>query len=162
MLIKKKWKPAGKNNQTLGMSVKLGPTGLLTAEIARRPSPPPPLMGPSGNWWWLVKISVHGRIQIDLSTLDVVGRIFADGVTDEDKSDECPWAGWEIGSPDTWLIYCRSLIDAINEADRFMFWLRGAYRAETAGSGQVGGLYGSPDAEIDHFLKWQEEESAGE
>ncbi len=160
MLIKKKWKPAGDRNQTLGRSVKLGPTGLLTAEIARRPSPPPPLMGPSAQGWWLVKVSVHGRIQTNLSTLDIVGRIFADETEGTDKSDECPWTGWEIGSPDTWLIYCRTLFDAVQESDRFMFWIRGAYNAEVAGAG-LGGQWDIPDREIDMFLKWQEEENAG-
>ena len=76
--------------------------------------------------------------------------------------DAIPWVGWEIGNPDTWLIYYRTLFDAVREADRFMFWIKGAYKGEVAGSRRVGELYDSPDAEIDSFLKWQEDEGAGE
>ena len=153
-----KWEPAGKANQTLGKSVKLGPTGLLAAEITRRPSAPP-MLGESRGVWWLVKISVHGRIQLDLDSLDVVGRIFADDTPQgvEDKLDEFPWSGWEIGAPDTWLIYAPTLSDAIRAADRFMIGLSGAYAAEVAGVALLGPEYGSPTPEINEFLKWQEE-----
>lgn len=148
MLIKEKWERGGLNNETLAVSVKLGPTALLVAEIARRPSTP---LAPA--IWWLCKISIHGRIQIRLSTVDIVGRIFEGEGGDCDDSQ---WCGWELGSPDFWIRYFGELEDAVDAADCFMHSLLSAYEVEVAaaeGYMKVGPGVDGPDPEINGWLK---------